>query len=655
MPKYDRTIIAFSGGKDSLACVLYALEKELPNIELWHHLVDGREGSTLMDWPVTEDYCKKVAEALKLPLYFSWLEGGFEREMLRNQQKKAKTFFETPEGLRSAGGTRGKNATRLKFPQISPDLSVRWCSAYLKIDVATIAINNQPRFKNSKTLLVTGERAEESAARAEYSTFEPDRSDNRNGRTGRWVDRYRPVHSWSEKQVWEIIERHKINPHPAYKLGWGRLSCMSCFTADTEVITREGIKKIGDLTNNKHSLLIPKSTPFGLSSHGKFRDVEVLSFGFQGIIDLTIAKGRYKKTISTTVNHRWLVSVKNKKWTKTVERTTAELMPGDELRSLSAQPLNTKSIEVPFAVARGFFYGDGTAGGGERPGVAYFFGEDKKVMLPYFAQHKAVYRDRKPNKHDANPKSFIEVNGIPSLWKESPDFRESRSYLLSWLAGYFAADGTVSSNGQAKIYSASLESISLARSVAAICGVGYGKIVATTRKGRGKETTALYSLDLDPFTLPDWFFVKLTHKTRIQKRMNERPKERRNKWKVVSRQETKIKREVFCAVVPGVRAFGLVDGIMTGNCIFGSENQWASIQKIAPEKFEKLSTYEKGFDMSLRKGTTIPVWAEKGSPYPALTDSRMVDLAMSTLYTDPIRVDPWTLPPGAFGENAGPT
>ncbi len=47
LQKYDRTIIPFSGGKDSLACILWALENQLPNIELWHHLVDGREGSDL--------------------------------------------------------------------------------------------------------------------------------------------------------------------------------------------------------------------------------------------------------------------------------------------------------------------------------------------------------------------------------------------------------------------------------------------------------------------------------------------------------------------------------------------------------------------------------------------------------------------------------
>ena len=52
--------------------------------------------------------------------------------------------------------------------------------------------------------------------------------DGREGKHKRLVDHWRPVHGWSEKQVWEIIERYSVNPHPAYRLGWGRVSCMSC-------------------------------------------------------------------------------------------------------------------------------------------------------------------------------------------------------------------------------------------------------------------------------------------------------------------------------------------------------------------------------------------------------------------------------------------
>lgn len=222
---YDKIIIAFSGGKDSLACLLHVIDLGVSKdkIELWHHDVDGQEGSTLMDWPVTRDYCRKVAEAFNLPIYFSWKEGGFEREMLRNNTPTAPTKFETPEGLRSAGGN-GPAGTRRKFPQVGADLKTRWCSAYLKIDVCSTAIRNQDRFKGIRTLVVTGERAEESKSRSRYKEFEKHRAHT----DKRHVDAWRPVHKWTEKQVWEIIQRYKVQPHPAYVLGWGRVSCAAC-------------------------------------------------------------------------------------------------------------------------------------------------------------------------------------------------------------------------------------------------------------------------------------------------------------------------------------------------------------------------------------------------------------------------------------------
>lgn len=227
LSSYDYFIVAFSAGKDSLACLLELLERGVDRrrIELWHHDIDGREGSTLMDWPCTRDYCAKVAQAFDIPIYYSWKVGGFEREMLRENSLTAPTAFEVPRvGVVQSGGIRGSFSTRRKFPQTAADLSVRWCSAYLKIDVCKKAIAGQNRFDGKRTLLITGERAEESTNRSRYAQFEPHATSGKK----RTVDQWRPVHQWQEAEVWKIIEKYKVNPHPAYRLGWGRVSCAAC-------------------------------------------------------------------------------------------------------------------------------------------------------------------------------------------------------------------------------------------------------------------------------------------------------------------------------------------------------------------------------------------------------------------------------------------
>jgi len=200
-------------------------------IELWHHLIDGAPGSEpFMDWPVTEEYCRQFAAAFEVPIYFSWRDGGFEKEMLRDGEPTGKVFWENQDGSVSSSGGKGPDGTRRKFPQVSADLRVRWCSAYLKIDVMSAAINNQERFKGKKTLVVTGERAEESASRSKYKTFDNHRCHG-NSRT---VHHWRPIHDWKEKQVWGIIEKYDVWVHPAYWLGWSRLSCMTCIFGNAD-------------------------------------------------------------------------------------------------------------------------------------------------------------------------------------------------------------------------------------------------------------------------------------------------------------------------------------------------------------------------------------------------------------------------------------
>lgn len=227
---YDKYLCLFSGGKDSSCLLLYLIENQilLDRVELWHEDIDGR-GPTFMDWDVTPDYCRHFAEAFGVKLYFQWKEGGFRREMLRCNERTAPVSFECPDGsVQTLGGDRGKFSMRRKFPQLSADLRTRWCSSYLKIDPATKAIVNQERFRGIRTLVLSGERGEESPQRAKYAIWEPDRADLRNGRIPRHVDRHRPLRDWKEEQVWALLEKYRVRAHPCYFMGWPRCSCRFC-------------------------------------------------------------------------------------------------------------------------------------------------------------------------------------------------------------------------------------------------------------------------------------------------------------------------------------------------------------------------------------------------------------------------------------------
>ncbi len=226
---YDYFMVSFSGGKDSIALALGLLKKGVAKerIILMHQHVDGEPGvdQPFMDWPCTEGYCRAFAQATDLRLLFQWRHGGFEREMCKKDARTAPVSFEyLAGGVGTAGGVRGKVSTRRLFPQVTADLSKRWCSPSLKIDVASIAINNEPRFRGKRILFLSGERRQESAARSKYAEMEQHRTHTKS----RHVDHWRMVIDWTEEQVWSTLREFNIMPHPAYRLGWGRVSCLAC-------------------------------------------------------------------------------------------------------------------------------------------------------------------------------------------------------------------------------------------------------------------------------------------------------------------------------------------------------------------------------------------------------------------------------------------
>ena len=268
---YERIIVAFSGGADSLACVLHLLDLGVPasRIHLHHHRVDG-DGENFMDWPCCESYCEAVAKALGMEISFSWKHNGFEGEMLRNDAPTAPTAIPWEGGHKLVGGD-GPLGTRRKFPQVSMNLQTRWC-IYLKISALDSWIKNDPQFLFGKTLIITGERAEESSGRAKYKTFEPHRSDNRFGvRVKRHVDHWRPVHAWPKTKVWETIQRYRIQPFVAYFLGWPRSSCIACIFgrgdqwASVKIVVPQQFAKISKY-----------ETEFGVTIH-RTQSVEALA------------------------------------------------------------------------------------------------------------------------------------------------------------------------------------------------------------------------------------------------------------------------------------------------------------------------------------------------------------------------------------------
>lgn len=369
--------------------------------------------------------------------------------------------------------------------------------------------------------------------------------------------------------VREGIEAH---PRTAQKeIGPSELG-HPCLSGDTEIVTREGIRPIRDLAREGSAELLVPLLYKGSDVRkrwGKFVRVPVESFGEQRLYAVSLRRGQDTKTVLATAEHGWFRSYWSGKNKKQERLTTTDLRPGHRLTQLRRARSLTTTL-MPVAVAQGFTFGDGTKGSDDdrhRPAVLnlYHNGKDE-ALLKYFPGDHPVYQD------PAKAFPFSRVTGLPRFWKALPPLDESTSFLMSWLAGYFAADGSVGEDGHCTISSANETHLEFVQSAAAICGVGYGLIRKYMRRGisgsrPADSETPLYRLSLRRRDLPEWFFLTARHSARAQ--AASAAPEQDPHWIVKCVQDTGRTEEVFCAVTGEPEAFALADDLMTGNC-----NRW---------------------------------------------------------------------------------
>jgi 3'-phosphoadenosine 5'-phosphosulfate sulfotransferase (PAPS reductase)/FAD synthetase len=142
---YDKIICSFSGGKDSTALILFMIENgaKPEQIEIWHQSIDGRADTrkVFFDWPSTDGYVREFADTFNLPLSYQWREYGFYGELFRENELTNDVRVDRNGKMTILpSNPKGNLSTRLKWPAKSASLMTRWCSAYLKIDVAARAL-----------------------------------------------------------------------------------------------------------------------------------------------------------------------------------------------------------------------------------------------------------------------------------------------------------------------------------------------------------------------------------------------------------------------------------------------------------------------------------------------------------------------------------
>lgn len=330
---------------------------------------------------------------------------------------------------------------------------------------------------------------------------------------------------------------------------------INCFAYETEVLTRQGWKKIGDLQGQEVEIV---------TSMGKWIKAPISKFGKDKLYKLIYRDARRQSThtVFTTANHKWFTSQGNL-------LTTLELKPNTRLRVTKGK--NACKTLSPQGIAHGIVYGDGclTSTGSEISLI------DEKItdLEKYFVNNK--FREYQ---YQNKMKRFY---NLPNYYKKLPDINESKSYLMGFLAGIIATDGSINKDfGTIRVYNISQQFLSSLRDIASVLGFRTTKVILD----RDGETNygnhnPLYRIDFFPSDNPDILVLREKHKKYLH--FGERPLT--DYVTVLSVEETDRYEDVFCATVEDTHSFVIEGNVLTHNCHWYTIHEYQSFIKIFDE------------------------------------------------------------------------
>lgn len=234
-------VVSISGGKDSLAQCLVAIENNVPHIRVFADT--GHESPQTMEYL---DYLEsKLGEILRVKADFTrQIEG--KRKFIA---EKWPTSLVEECGLSSSEAEQRIDiALKTLKPTGNPFLDLcmwkgrfpstkaRFCTFELKHEPVRLQVIKPALDKYDDVISWQGVRAQESPSRAKLQEWDED-ADNTAG-----LHVYRPILHWTHEDVFSIAKRHNIKPNPLYQQGCSRVGCMPCIHARkselAEIFTR---------------------------------------------------------------------------------------------------------------------------------------------------------------------------------------------------------------------------------------------------------------------------------------------------------------------------------------------------------------------------------------------------------------------------------
>lgn len=219
-------LVSVSGGKDSTATLLVAIERQVENLRA----VFCDTGN---EHEATYDYVRYLERATGVEI--KWLRQDFSdwwwrrRDYVRDKwldKGVPQSVVDRAVAFYEQGPTGNPFLDLCIIKNRFPSRKAQFCTQYLKTEPAA---EYALELIDEHGALVSwqGVRAEESPIRA----AQPEREDRGGG-----YSIYRPIHKWTVEQVFDQHRKHGIEPNPLYKLGMARVGCMPCINSRKDEI-----------------------------------------------------------------------------------------------------------------------------------------------------------------------------------------------------------------------------------------------------------------------------------------------------------------------------------------------------------------------------------------------------------------------------------
>ena len=213
MPK---VIVSMSGGKDSTATALLAIERDVDPMLAF--------ADTGHEHPSTYEYVDYLEK--KLGIKIERCKADFTKDIERKREvvqikwrKDGISEDKIERALAVLKPTGNPFLDMCLWKGRFPSTMARFCTEFLKIHPFNQQILFPAMEKYGAVESWVGVRADESAARAKL----PERSMDDTG-----AEIVRPILSWTVEDVFAMHKKHGVDPNPLYTQGMGRVGCMPC-------------------------------------------------------------------------------------------------------------------------------------------------------------------------------------------------------------------------------------------------------------------------------------------------------------------------------------------------------------------------------------------------------------------------------------------